>query len=233
MAVFLFSLRDHFPAFMKILLLGATGRTGKLLLEQALKAGIAVHALVRDTDKVKVIDRNLKLYESKTLDRTALRLAMQGCDAVLSTLSISRKSEFPWSGLKSPKDFLSHTLRNVLEIANELHIKRIIITTAWGVHETKKDIPGWFRFFIDYSNVGAAYRDHEIQENLLRASPIDWTIVRPVGLINSRKNRKIRLTLDNQPKPSLTISRTNVAKFMVEIYKTGDYKQEAVTISEV
>jgi uncharacterized protein YbjT (DUF2867 family) len=134
---------------------------------------------------------------------------------------------------ETPKDFLSNTLRNVLEVANEFHIKRIIVTTAWGVNETKKDIPGWFRFLIDYSNVGAAYRDHEIQEQLLAASQTDWTAVRPVGLTNSKKNRKIRISTNNQPKPSLTISRSNVAKFMVEIYKTGDYKKEAITISGV
>ena len=218
---------------MKILILGATGRTGRELLDQALKAGISVHALVRDIDKVKITSRNLKLFESKKLDRTALRLAMLGCDAVLSTLNISRKSEFPWSGLRTPKDFLSNTLRNVLEVAGELHINRIILTTAWGVNETKKDIPGWFRFFIDYSNVGAAYRDHEIQERLLAASPTDWTAVRPVGLTNSKKHKQIRITVNNEPKPNLTISRSSVAKFMVEIYKTGDYPKEAITISEV
>ncbi|MGM9506421.1 NAD(P)-dependent oxidoreductase [Larkinella sp. GY13] len=218
---------------MKILILGATGRTGKELLDQALKAGISVHALVRDIDKVKMTSRNLKLFESKKLDRTALRLAMLGCDAVLSTLNISRTSDFPWSSLRSPKDFLSNTMRNVLEVANELHIKRIIITTAWGVNETKKDIPAWFRFVINYSNVGVAYRDHERQEHLLAASPSDWTAVRPVGLTNSKKPRQVRITINNEPKPNLTISRSNVARFMVEIYKTGDYLKEAVTISEV
>ena len=218
---------------MKILILGATGRTGKELLDQALKAGISVHVLVRNTDKVKVTARNLKLFESKTLDKTALRLAMQGCDAVLSTLNISRKSAFPWSSLRSPKNFLSNTLRNVLEIANERGIKRIIITTAWGVHETKKDLPFWFRWLIDYSNLGVVYRDHEVQELLLKASQSDWTAVRPVGLTNSRKNKQIRITTNNQPKPSLTISRYNVAKFMLELYKTGDHQKEAITISEV
>ncbi|WP_185716309.1 NAD(P)-dependent oxidoreductase [Larkinella knui] len=218
---------------MKLLILGATGRTGKELLDQALKAGISVHALVRDIDKVKMTSRNLKLFESKKLDRTALRLAMLGCDAVLSTLNISRTSEFPWSGLRTPKDFLSNTMRNVLEVANELHIKRIIVTTAWGVNETRNDIPAWFRLLIDYSNVGVAYRDHELQERLLAASQSDWTVVRPVGLTNSRKHKQIRITINNEPKPNLTISRSNVAKFMVDIYKTGDYKNEAVTISEV
>ena len=218
---------------MKILILGATGRTGKELLDQALKAGISVHALVRDIDKVKMTSRNLKLFESKKLDRTALRLAMLGCDAVLSTLNITRTSDFPWSGLRTPKDFLSNTMRNVLEVANELHIKRIIVTTAWGVNETKKDIPAWFRFFINYSNVGVAYRDHERQEQLLAASLSDWTAVRPVGLTNSKKPKQVRITVNNEPKPNLTISRSNVARFMVEIYKTGDYPKEAVTISEV
>lgn len=80
---------------------------------------------------------------------------MQGCDAVLSTLNITRYSDFPWSSLRTPETFLSNTIQKVLAIAADLNLKRIIIISAWGDHETRQDIPFWFRWLIDRSNIGA------------------------------------------------------------------------------
>ena len=218
---------------MKILLLGATGRTGKEILQQALQAGIAVNVLVRDSSKVKIIDKALRIIESKTLDKTALRKAMKDCDAVISALNISRNSDFPWSSLRTPKTLLSDTLHNVIEIARELTIKRIIVLSAWGVHETRKDIPFWFRWLISFSNIGAGYRDHERQEALLEASNLDWTSIRPVGLTNFKGSKPILTTIiNNSPKPNLIISRSNVAHYVLEVYRDKSYIKQAVIISE-
>lgn len=218
---------------MKILLLGATGRTGREILHQALQAGIAVNVLVRDSGKIKLVNKALRIVESKTLDKTALRNAMQGCDAVISALNISRNSDFPWSSLRTPKTLLSDTVRNVIEIAPELTIKRIIVLSAWGVHETKKDIPFWFRWLIDFSHIGAGYRDHERQETLLEASNLDWTSIRPVGLTNFKGRKPILTTItNNSPKPNLVISRSNVAHYLLEVYRDKSYIKQAVIISE-
>jgi uncharacterized protein YbjT (DUF2867 family) len=217
---------------MAILLLGATGRTGKHLLQQALQAGFTVHALVRDKNKVKLTTTGLILFESKTIDKAALQIAIQGCDAVLSTLNISRKSDFPWSSLRTPSDFLSTTARNLIEVMEEEGVKRVIVTSAWGVSETRKDIPAWFKWFIDNSNIGVAYRDHEQQERLWQASDCDWSTVRPVGLIGGKHPKKIRVSRQNDPKPNLLISRSNVARFMLALYREKSYLRQAVTISE-
>ncbi len=161
-----------------------------------------------------------------------LQQAMSGCDVVLNTLNISRRSDFPWSPLRTPERFLSDTLQTVLRVAKTGQVRKLIVVTAWGVHETKADIPFWFRWLIDYSNIGVAYRDHERQENLLRASPLNWTIVRPVGLTNFRAIRPIRVTINGEPKPALTISRANVARFMLTLLTDNRYSHNAVTISE-
>ena len=124
-------------------------------------------------------------------------------------------------------------MQNVIEVAGELGLQRIIVTSAWGVHETKKDIPFWFRWLIDHSNIGVAYRDHERQEQLLEASSCDWTAVRPVGLTNSARDKNVVVTVSNVPKPNLTISRYSVAKFMVDVYTSGAYSRQAVAISGV
>lgn len=218
---------------MKILLLGATGRTGKEVLNQALHAGISVNVVVRDQRKLKLDHSALTVFESEALDQQVLRNAMQDCDAVLSTLNISRYSDFPWSSLRTPETFLSDTIQKILAIAADLPLKRVIVISAWGVHETRQDIPFWFRWLMDRSNIGAGYRDHERQEILLKASSLDWTAIRPVGLTNFKKEKLIHTTVNhNNPKPGLLISRSNVARFMLQVYHTHSFVRQTVTISE-
>jgi putative NADH-flavin reductase len=217
---------------MHILILGSTGRTGKHLLEQALQRGHTVNVLVRDKSKINNNDDHLTVFEGSPLDKTTLENAMQGCEAILSALNISRVSDWPWSKLRSPKDFLSTVMKNIIEVATEQNINRIIFTSAWGVAETKKDIPGWFRWFIDHSNIRYPYLDHERQEELLKQTSLQWTAVRLVGLTNSKNKRKIIVSLNNDPKPRLTISRRNAAAFMLDVLEKNLYMREMVVVSE-
>jgi len=215
---------------MKILILGATGRTGNLLLKEAINGGYVINVLLRDKSKLQITSPLLTVYEGTPLDKEALLPAMQGCDAILSTLNISRTSDFPWAPLRSPENLLSASIKNVIELASQLNIKRIIITTAWGVNETKKDLPGWFRWLIDHSSISYPYRDHERQEDLLKQSTLNWTFVRPVGLTNSLKNKPVQVSINNSPRPGLTISRLNVARFMIKVLEDGLYINEAPAV---
>jgi putative NADH-flavin reductase len=205
---------------MQILILGATGRTGKQLLQQALHKGYTVHALVRDKSRVSLANSRLILFEGTPTDLVALEQAMQGCEAVLSVLNISRASDFPWAGLRTPKDFLSDSMNKVIAVCNNINCERIIVVTAWGVNESKKELPGWFRWVIDHSNVKYPYLDHGVVENLLKASSLDWTIVRPV-----------KVSFNGDPKPGYTISRRNVAKFMLDALENRSFLRQSPTVS--
>lgn len=217
---------------MHILLLGATGRTGERLLNEALADGYQVTVLVRDRRKIGISSGKLTVVESPTLDADSLQQAIAGCDAVISTLNISRTSDFPWSPLRTPPTFLSDLLTRLLPICDAQHVRRLIVVTAWGANETRQHIPFWFRWLIDYSNIGVSYRDHERQEQLLTQSHLDWTVVRPVGLTNGHDHKPLIETTGNQPKPNLTINRTNVARFLLDVVAGERYIRQAVTISE-
>lgn len=216
---------------MRILILGATGRTGKHLLSEALKNGHVVHVLVRDKSKIHYNSEQLIIFEGLPTDRIALKNAMTGCEAILSALNISRTSDFPWAKLRTPKTFLSDTIKLVAEIAEEEKIKRIVVCSAWGVNETKKDIPWWFRWFIDNSNIGVAYRNHELQESILQKTALNYTLIRPVGLTNFNKEENIRVSINNHPKPKLIISRKSVAGFMLKVLNEDLFIKQTVTIS--
>jgi putative NADH-flavin reductase len=217
---------------MKILLLGATGRTGKHILSEALVRGFEVHILVRDTSKIRVQSRRLTIFIGNPENKKSLAKAITGCKAVISALNISRTSDFPWSPLRTPEHFLENMLRHLIEEMKEEEIKRLILTSAWGVGDSRTEIPGWFRWFIDNSNIGKAYSQHEVQEKLLKESSLDWTAVRPVGLTNGKKLKELIVSEGGEPKPRMLISRKLTAHFMLDCLEQQNYLKEAPVISQ-
>jgi putative NADH-flavin reductase len=217
---------------MHILILGATGRTGRILLNEALRRGHRVNVVVGHKSSLKTDPDLVNVYEGTPLNKFTLTDAMRGCEAVLSTLNISRISDFPWAKLRTSKDFLSLSMKKIIEVALEEHVSRIIITTAWGVAETRKDLPFWFSWLIGNSNIRYPYFDHQRQEELLKQSGTNWTVVRPVILTDSEKEKEVQVTLNNDPKPSLRISRKNVALFMLDALENDLYSRQCPVISE-
>lgn len=218
----------------KVAVLSATGRTGVWIVKEALNRGYAVNALVRAQSSLDIEHPDLTLVKGVPTSATDLKQAMQGCDAVLSALNISRKTEWwLWSKLSSSPTFLSEVAEKIVAVAKTIGLKRCLIVTAWGTGETKEDIPGWFRFFIDFTNIGVTYRDHERQEEIWKKSGLDWTVVRPVGLTNDTDEKAIQVLLESkstQP-DKLTISRREVAKFMLDALQNECYIQQKPIIS--
>ena len=99
---------------MKILLLGATGRTGKLVLKKALEAGFKVNCLARKTERITKRE-NLSIFEGDPSNKYDLANALSDCDYIISVLNISRKSDFPWSKLQTPEHFLSDVMQTILK----------------------------------------------------------------------------------------------------------------------
>lgn len=216
---------------MKVLLLGATGRTGRYILEELMDQGYEVACLVRDSTKLGVTSKTLKIYEGNPTKPDDLRNAIDGCEFLISALNISRKSDFPWSGLRTPKTFLSDTIKNIEDLHHSIPLERLVVCSAWGVGETRSEIPFWFRWTIDFSNISHAYIDHQRVEKLLEKSAIPWTVVRPAGLINSSKVAKVVESNQGNPRPKLTIGRRLVAKYMVNALSRDDLIHKAPVIS--
>jgi putative NADH-flavin reductase len=73
---------------MNLLILGATGGTGRALVEQALEEGHTGTAFARDPAKVRTTHQNLRIAEGDILDYDSVEAALRGQDAVLSALGI-------------------------------------------------------------------------------------------------------------------------------------------------
>lgn len=218
----------------KIAVLGATGRTGIWIVKEALNRNYAVNALVRSQSSLDIEHPDLNIIKGDPTSASDLKQVMQGCEALLNALNISRKNEWwLWSELSSSPTFLSEVAEKVVAVAKQIGLKRCLIVTAWGTSETKADIPGWFRFFIDNTNIGVTYCDHERQEEIWEKSNLGWTIVRPVGLTNDTNEKPVQVLLNSKTtKPDkMTISRREVAKFLLDTLENGDYIHQKPIIS--
>ena len=93
---------------MRILLLGGTGRTGRLILDEALARGHEVRALVREAARLG--ETSALPIEGNPYETGAIAGAIEGCDAVISALNVSRNSDSPLASLRAPKDLMSRSI---------------------------------------------------------------------------------------------------------------------------
>ena len=75
------------------------------IIEEALKKGHKIVAIARDPDKLK--EYGIEIIQGTPYDYDTMDKALTGCDAVINTLNVSRKSDNPWATLASPKDLIS------------------------------------------------------------------------------------------------------------------------------
>jgi putative NADH-flavin reductase len=214
-----------------IAVLGANGRTGIEIVKQALEKGWVVKALVRGKQKISLANPNLHVVEGNPMRIDDVTKVVEETDAVYVALNIGRKTDMPWSKVVSPLHLLGVSMKNTVTAMKEKGVKRVITVSAWGTGDSYKETNWIFKILIKKTNVGVAYAGHEDQERVLRASGLDWTSVRPVGLSNSEKQKPVRVSIKGDKKLNMTISRKDVASFMLDIVDDEKYYQQEPSIS--
>jgi len=214
-----------------ISIIGANGRTGIEIVKQALDRGIAVKALVRDKQKIQISNSLLEIIEGTPTNLEDVTKAISGVDAVFIALNISRKSDFPWSKVVTPTTLFSASMENIVLAMKENGVQRVITVSAWGVGDSYKEVNWIFRFLINKTNVGTAYMGHEDQEQILINSELEWTAVRPVGLTSDGNSKPTRVSINRNKKLKMSISRKDVARFMLDIMENEVYYRTSPSIS--
>ena len=210
---------------MKLLILGRTGRTGRLVAEEAVKRGHKVIGIARDSGRVPL--KEVEIISGTPYDYNTVLKAINGCDAVISTLSVFPRSKGLFGKIKTQFDLMSVSIKNTVKAMDETGIKRIVVMTAQGVGDSAKELPSIFAFLVKISNIKYSYIDHDLQEKVLENSDLNWTIVRPVGLNNKNENLSIVYNLNGEGKLKSMISRNAVAHFILNtIEKTQFIKQK-------
>ena len=210
---------------MKILVLGATGRTGKLFTQLATAKNHQVTAIIRNMKDA--ILPKVNYIEGLPTDEPLLTKTLQGMDAVVVSLNINRTSDSPFAKVVSPLTLISDSVKSVSSAMEKNNIKRIVSVSASGVGDSWNDMFLVVRWLIRYSNIWKAYEDHDRQEQILRQSALDWTIVRPV-MLNDKDSDDYRAVI-GKPTAS-SISRKAVAKFILDTLESEKHVKEVVTL---
>ena len=215
--------RSEPPSPRKILVLGATGGTGQQVVSQALQQGHEVTALVRKPQRLTIADDRLRVIAgSVTDDSQALADAVRAQAVVISTLGVGRS--FKSGGL------ISRSMPRIVRAMEDHGVRRLIVCSAFGVGETRRDVPLGPRIFIRLL-LQDIYRDKELGEAPLRASRLDWTLVYPAALVDApatgQSRAGERLSLSGFPR----IARADVAAFLLTQIDDTTYMRKGVLIS--
>ncbi len=194
---------------MKIIVFGATGGTGRLILTQALAKGHSVTAFVRNPDALPK-DPQIRVIKGDVFDFATVVDAMHGHRAVLSALGPrTRKRD----------DVLARGLPNILEGMRREYVTRLVVLGAAGVapeygkyHNALTSFAIWM---AKKTVLKHPFADQAAQERLLRASDVDYTIVRSPRLVDGPHTGRYRVLPDALPPGSLRVNRADVADFML------------------
>lgn len=193
---------------MNILIFGASGKTGQELVRQALAESHTVTAFVRHPEKLKVTHEKLSIIQGDVKDYIAVENAIRNHDAVISALGVSKPLK------RDP--IVIEGVSNIIRAMEQTKVKRLIYLSFLAVNEGRQDA-GFIIKHIISRIVHNEIVDHEEKEQLIHASPLAWTIVRPPKLTNSVKKGLYRSGENIKPKSILpTISRADVADFMLK-----------------
>jgi len=204
---------------MNILVFGASGQTGRAVVREALARGHSVSAFIRDAAKLSIAHTALRVIRGDVGDAAAIAQALPGHDAVVSTL-----------GVGSPlahDDVVINGVKTILRAMQAANMRRLIYQSFIGVTESRAAV-GFILRFIAPLPLRHEIADHETKEALIRASGLDWTIVRPPKLTNGPRSSGYRAGEDLTtwvPLPML--SRADVAHFIVGELETPKFVQKA------
>ena len=225
---------------MRILILGASGRTGTLALAEALSRNNTVTALVRRPDAL-APQPSLTIITGTPLNPADISKAFTEAPrtdpikAVISTLNTGRTSDNPWAKPTSPPALMADSVRNTLSVMKESGVKKIAVLGTNGVGSSRAN-SGWlFNWVVDHSNLKLAFDDHyEVQKVLEAEAERDkdfkWVDVRATGLSNGEK-KEVKEFGNEGKGVGWWVSRKSAAGFLLDAVEGSQWDCQTPVIS--
>lgn len=212
---------------MNLLVIGATGGTGQAIVREALDQGHKVTALVRSRAKAVTLLQGIRLEEGDARDPVAVRSAMKGCEAVICTLGPRKISPFKRVTL------LSEATQTLVSEMKKQHVSRLVCITGLGAGDSAGHGGFVYDWLIKPLLLRTIYEDKDRQEAIIKASGLDWVIVRPTVLNDKPATGRLRATIDLQGFRGGQISRADVSTFVVAQTSSDDWLRKTPLITEV
>ena len=191
-----------------IIVFGATGGTGRLVVEQALQAGHQVTVVVRNPDKFTLQHHQLRIIMGDVFQPGPFENEIGGQDVIVSCLGIQKRE---------PTTVYSEGVSNIIDAMQKQNVNRIVCLSAGAVivppksaFMTKFITKNILQWIFKYS-----YADMLIMEKILKESHLNWTVIRPPWLRDTRHTGKYRTTINAHLSNPSKISRADLADYIV------------------
>ncbi|HFB2048277.1 MAG: SDR family oxidoreductase [Hyphomicrobiaceae bacterium] len=196
----------------KLLIIGASRGIGLETVRAALAANYSVRAFARNISKITLAHENLEKVSGDALNADHIKRALEGIDVVIQTLGVSVNLQM----VTGPINLFSNATRVLVSNMERAKMKRLIAVTGFGSgHDGRRLIPPLQRIGFEIF-LGRVYSDKNIQENLIKASSLDWTIVRPGILTSGKTTGDYYILVKPENWRNGLISRADVADFIVK-----------------
>lgn len=210
---------------MRIAVIGASGRTGREVVRQALGHGDEVVALSREPDQVGITHTRLHVTAGGAHDLASLRIVVAQAEAVVSV--------FGDHGHHTPQ-FYESGIANVLQAMAEAEVPRLVAASLAGAFvRGDRNLPLGLKLRLATSGeLRGCYDDLAAMERRIMASAMDWTILRPVRLIDGSLTGRYRTGLDGTTlRRGRDISRPDLAALALKSLSSDLYTHRAVAVA--
>jgi len=200
----------------KIIIFGASGRTGKQVVREAFNAGYEVSVVVRDSKDYIINNTQIKIIIGDVFQPETFEQALYGKDAVISCLGIKKRL---------PAVVYSEGITNIMHSMQKAGVNRLmcITSSAEDMPENSSLLTKFIlnqilgRFFNYYY-----YADNKLMESILRDSNLNWTLIRSPRLLNGLKTGNYRTSINEYLTHPTSLTHNDLADYI--IYYMDDEK---------
>jgi uncharacterized protein YbjT (DUF2867 family) len=210
---------------LKIVVLGASKGTGAATVKEALARGHEVTAFARSPEKLEaqgIKGDKLKLLKGDFHDAASVDAAVTGQDVVVVTASVGKLDDF-----KTNPTYYSQGTGYAINAMRKHGVNRLVVLSALGASESVKLLGFPLKLLMHDFILKRAFADHDTQEHQVRTSGLDWVIARPTRLTDGAAKKQYQAVEALKKVPS-SISRADVASFMIDAAETRKYVGQAV-----
>ena len=224
----------------QIAVFGASGRTGKLFTELALNNGYQVKALVRDLSKLDLRHSNLQVIHGDIADTIKVEETVKATEAVIDLIDPARGSP---PNLRRIANLRLTTTRNILSAMQQNNVERLIVMDSLPIglvagildpNDKPRFMNKWFinkfTIFIGKNLLGRLVEAEPAYHDLIKQSPLRWTIVRAPTLSDRPSKGNYRVGYLDADTGKVA-SRSDVAAFLLDVLMNGKYVREMPLIS--
>jgi uncharacterized protein YbjT (DUF2867 family) len=203
---------------MKVLVLGANGRTGGLVVAHAIASDHEVSVLLRRKDRS--YGPGVRFIEGDALNAKDVLRAMERQDAVVECIG----GTAPWRHQTLERD----VMRNIVAAMKESGARRLLVVSALGVAESTKQCLWWYRWLVVPTFLHGITRDKKAMESIVRGSRLDYVIARAPILTDEAGTGRVKVLRKNEK--GRAIARVDLAAWLVEQLGSRTYVGQAVAM---